>query len=273
MRSPAQRAQLERLHALNRARQSPAQRAQISKLHAPESHVWRRDPIRVARWKAKIQAAALRRLRDPRWRADWQARRDAGIATWLANHPVIVTLEGLLSRYVEPEPMSGCWIWIGPRTQGYGRVVTTVDQHRADFHAHRFVYERSGHVLPPGFHLHHRCRIRCCVNPTHLHPMTPSDLGRERWLDEDAEHAEGQAPASIVRDLVHHRARPGSDAPLWSHARRLRGRVLRGLVMTETNRPRPGIGHVISTRRVRAPEGRESFSELTSPHMRERPDE
>jgi hypothetical protein len=38
--------------------------------------------------------------------------------------------------------------------------------------AHRFVYEQLGGLIPPGLQLDHRCRLRACVNPAHLEPVT-----------------------------------------------------------------------------------------------------
>lgn len=66
-------------------------------------------------------------------------------------------------------PWSGCWIWMG-RTdkKGYG----TFDLINGSIRAHRFSYELKNNPIPDGMELDHRCRVRCCVNPDHLEPVT-----------------------------------------------------------------------------------------------------
>jgi hypothetical protein len=67
-----------------------------------------------------------------------------------------------------PEPNTGCWIWIGTLDKyGYGRY--------SRFHprlAHRQSWIREHGDVPDGKHLDHLCRVRCCVNPAHLEPVT-----------------------------------------------------------------------------------------------------
>ena len=71
-----------------------------------------------------------------------------------------------------PEPMSGCWLWIGATTDnGYGKI--TVNMKR--LYAHRVSYERSRGPIPGGMHIDHLCRTRCCVNPDHMEVVTPKE--------------------------------------------------------------------------------------------------
>jgi hypothetical protein len=73
-------------------------------------------------------------------------------------------LAALEERFI-PEPNSGCWLWIGDaQANGYGRYNGTV--------AHRVTYELLVGPIPTGLTLDHKCRIRCCVNPAHLEPVT-----------------------------------------------------------------------------------------------------
>lgn len=68
-----------------------------------------------------------------------------------------------------PCPMTGCWLWVGGcTTGGYG---TLGAAHRM-WLAHRFVYTELIGAIPSGLELDHRCKVRCCVNPTHLEPVT-----------------------------------------------------------------------------------------------------
>jgi hypothetical protein len=77
-----------------------------------------------------------------------------------------------LSRFqsrVDPEPNSGCWIWVGGRTKkGYGRI--QVDWKRKE--AHVVSYKHFVGAIPPGLQLDHLCRLPCCVNPGHLEAVT-----------------------------------------------------------------------------------------------------
>ena len=63
----------------------------------------------------------------------------------------------------------GCWLWPGALTHdGYGRIQ---DQGKARL-AHRVVYEHLIGPVPSELQLDHLCRVRRCVNPSHLEPVT-----------------------------------------------------------------------------------------------------
>lgn len=70
---------------------------------------------------------------------------------------------------VMPEPMSGCWLWAGALSKGYGHFALTKGDVR---NAHRLAYEELVGPIPAGLHLDHLCRNRACVNPDHLEPVT-----------------------------------------------------------------------------------------------------
>ena len=65
-----------------------------------------------------------------------------------------------------------CWIWIGrnARNSDYGKIRsgerTTV--------AHVVAYEQFVGRVPNGLQLDHLCRVRRCINPEHLEPVTGS---------------------------------------------------------------------------------------------------
>lgn len=63
----------------------------------------------------------------------------------------------------------GCWLWTGfVARNGYGRV-----RHGERIvRAHRHVYELLVGPIPDGLRLDHLCRVRHCVNPAHLEPVT-----------------------------------------------------------------------------------------------------
>lgn len=70
---------------------------------------------------------------------------------------------------IEPIPFAGCWIWIGARDRGGYGSVTIKGKSRG---AHRVAYEYGNGPIPDGLDLDHKCRVRCCVNPDHLEPVT-----------------------------------------------------------------------------------------------------
>lgn len=76
-------------------------------------------------------------------------------------------------EYVEDE--NGCWIWQRAISQkGYG---TATDRRRSapQSPAHRVVYEREVGPVPDGYHVHHLCGVKRCVNPQHLLPMSADE--------------------------------------------------------------------------------------------------
>jgi hypothetical protein len=73
---------------------------------------------------------------------------------------------------ISPEPNSGCWLWEGAWAGlGYGALKIN----KRMFLAHRVVYEYSFGLIPAGLQLDHKCRIKCCVNPEHLEPVTAQE--------------------------------------------------------------------------------------------------
>jgi len=77
----------------------------------------------------------------------------------------------------EPEPNSGCWIWLGSRDrQGYGYFAISK---RQIVKAHRFAVigeqRRNEQVL-------HRCDNPSCVNPSHLFLGSNLDNRRDSLL-------------------------------------------------------------------------------------------
>ena len=86
----------------------------------------------------------------------------------------------MLDRFfanVEPEPMSGCWLWIGARLpRGYGGLT----MQRRKRYAHRVAWELRRGPIPPGLFVCHRCDTPACVNPAHLFLGTHTANMRDR---------------------------------------------------------------------------------------------
>lgn len=70
-------------------------------------------------------------------------------------------------------PVEGCWIWCGSLLLhgGYGQF----NNGRTMVLAHRWAYEHFVGPIPDGLDLDHLCRVRSCVNPEHLEPVTRSE--------------------------------------------------------------------------------------------------
>lgn len=82
----------------------------------------------------------------------------------------------IFEKYYVPEPNSGCWIWIRALDSGgYGRVFPRKINGKRLLKAHRISYELFKGSIPEGLDLDHLCRVRCCVNPDHLEPVTRSE--------------------------------------------------------------------------------------------------
>lgn len=84
-------------------------------------------------------------------------------------------LERFEGLYI-PEPNSGCWLWFGATTGNSGK------RHRGGYGrfrignktigAHIFSYQQKYGKVPDGLELDHKCKLRICVNPEHLEPVT-----------------------------------------------------------------------------------------------------
>lgn len=77
-------------------------------------------------------------------------------------------LERFTTKYVVNEE-TGCWEWQNTLVwNGYGIFYVGGGNVRA----HRFAYEHFVGSIPDGLALDHLCRVRHCVNPAHLEPVT-----------------------------------------------------------------------------------------------------
>ena len=91
-----------------------------------------------------------------------------------------------LDDKIEPEPMSGCWLWMGEcNSKGYPWIRRGRSR---KIMAHRLIYEQMRGPIPVGLTLDHLCRVRCCMNPSHLEPVTNAVniLRGESWSARNA---------------------------------------------------------------------------------------
>lgn len=74
-----------------------------------------------------------------------------------------------IEEKISPEPNSGCWLWTGAvNPAGYAKIHVK----SGTAYAHRILYGQKFGPVPYGLELDHLCRVRCCVNPDHLEPVT-----------------------------------------------------------------------------------------------------
>lgn len=75
---------------------------------------------------------------------------------------------------IEVDERTGCWLWTGAISDtGYGNFWVL----GGTVLAHRYSYART-RFLPFWLTLDHLCRVRRCVNPDHLEPVTQAENTR-----------------------------------------------------------------------------------------------
>ena len=71
---------------------------------------------------------------------------------------------------VEKGKDDDCWEWLGKLSHnGYGIIYIGGHTHQA----HRLAYRLFVGAIPDGWHVHHKCGRRGCVNPGHLEALSP----------------------------------------------------------------------------------------------------
>src|SRR5437667_2172999 len=142
-----------------------------------------------------------------------------------------------LDRKIEPEPTSGCWIWVGARhTEGYGTSWSPMrDGRRHQRYVHRLVYELLVGPIPEGMTIDHLCRVRACVNPAHMEavPLGVNVMRGESLGAQAARRTECAAGHPYPADV--HRRRGARECRACRAEQRLfaRLRAISGMEATE----------------------------------------
>lgn len=90
------------------------------------------------------------------------------------------------------EKTDTCWLWqAGKSDRGYG-IYYAGKMRRA----HIVAYELMVGSVPEGLELDHTCRIRHCVNPDHLEPVTHQENCRRDFTDRALYCKRGHAMSS-----------------------------------------------------------------------------
>lgn len=88
-----------------------------------------------------------------------------GTGKWFRGTP-----EERFVRMVEVDEVSGCHVWTGALSDGYG--CFNLGDGQKSYRAHRFSYELVHGPIPEGLVLDHLCRNRACVRVEHLEAVT-----------------------------------------------------------------------------------------------------
>ncbi len=98
-----------------------------------------------------------------------------------------VTEEEIMSKVVLAD--TGCWLYLGTKLFNY---YTVFRKGKKLIRSHRWFYETFKGPIPDGLCLDHLCRVRECVNPAHLEPVTIAENKRR-----------GMSPAAINARKTH----------------------------------------------------------------------
>ena len=84
------------------------------------------------------------------------------------------------------EQENGCWLWTGVRMgrapHQYGAFRPGTLPNGRKVAAHRWLYEQRVGPIPDGLELDHLCRVKLCVNPAHMEPVTEAENHRRKRL-------------------------------------------------------------------------------------------
>lgn len=132
-----------------------------------------------------------------------------------------------------------CWMWTAYRNpDGYGQFRVG----GRTVYAHRFAYELMVGPIPDGLQIDHLCRVRACVNPSHMEPVTPKmntrrgETGAVRGAQQRAKtHCPQGHPYAGANLYVHKRGDRDCRICMADRSRRY---MAKKVAITGTVRPR-----------------------------------
>lgn len=117
-----------------------------------------------------------------------------------------------VSREVRQQIVPGeCWIWTAAcNPKGYGIYMSLKPKGFSQL-AHRCSYQLLVGEIPPGLHMDHLCRVRPCINPAHLEPVTPREnaLRGDRGQAMRCKKGHPLVEPNVIIRKIHTHNRPG----------------------------------------------------------------
>ncbi len=92
----------------------------------------------------------------------------------MKNRSIAFSARDLFWKHVDKSAGDdGCWLWTSRKHRGgYGEFTVQRSGKQFYWRAHRVSYELEVGPIPDGLLIDHLCRVRSCVNPRHLDPVT-----------------------------------------------------------------------------------------------------
>lgn len=98
-----------------------------------------------------------------------------------------------------------CWIWTGAgQTGGYG----IVRREGRRIRVHRYAWELLVGPIPAGLVIDHLCRVKLCVNPDHLEPVTQQTNMHRAMVPSLIAHRKGQCTKGHPLNVPDNYVRP-----------------------------------------------------------------
>lgn len=129
---------------------------------------------------------------DPKGHYQCKTCRKQRYKEWYDRNSTLIHLDDKQKAHLKIKiDDNGCWVWqAGLSSQGYG-----VYKKQG---AHRVIYKMYKGDIPEGLTLDHLCRVRNCVNPDHLEPVTQAENNRRGDHSNCGEHL-----AEVQRKKTH----------------------------------------------------------------------
>jgi hypothetical protein len=94
-----------------------------------------------------------------------------------------MTVDEQQDKWTYKDPNSGCWLWLGAANKdGYAKSENSA--YPGETLGHRLSYLYHVGSIPDNKEIDHVCRVRCCVNPSHLEAILHVEnvrIGENYW--------------------------------------------------------------------------------------------